>query len=460
MSVGARWGGVRLGLLAALSLATVLTLFSAPTALAAPPANDDFANAEPLGPALPIEVSGSTVEATKEAGEYLPGLAPAGHSVWFGWEAPSTGYVTIDSCGSEIPTLLDVFTGSALNSLTTVGGGNTSEGPHCSNTQSESTFKATEGTVYKIAVDGNSFYPPLAEPPMTEGAFTLRIEATPAPPNDAFAAAAALEGSISEEPGGARRYNANSQGYNWEATTETGEPFYGTNAGASVWYSWTPPESGTYLINGSCCNGAFNWSLFAGTSFGNLSEVLSGPGCASVSLPAGGAYRIVVWGTPDLATEEPSMGSFVVQISADLMPRWLLEALEHPPGMPPPPTPSESAGSATTASPETKILEHVLKRRPPVFVFHFRSSEPGSTFRCKLDRHPFAPCSSSLRLGHLKPGRHSLRVAAVDVDGSEDPTPAIVRFRVPGIRKHHRARKHHRHRTANGKVRGRGSAPR
>lgn len=81
--------------------------------------------------------------------------------------------------------------------------------------------------------------------------------------------------------------------------------------------------------------------------------------------------------------------------------------------------------------PDTKIFKSVLRRRPPIFVFHFQSTEPGSTFRCKLDRHPFATCPSSQRFGHLKPGRHKLEVAAVDAAGNEDPTPAVARFKVP-----------------------------
>jgi hypothetical protein len=417
------------GLFGALSFAAVYALLWAPAALAASPANDDFANAEALSGALPIEVTRSNVEATKEAGEYLPGLSPAGHSVWFEWEAPSTGYVTIGSCEAGFPTMLDVFTGTTLSSLTRVGGGNSSEGPRCPYTGREVTFKTAEGTVYKIAVDGDSYRAPEEPAPVTEGEFTLRIEATPPPPNDEFADATPLEGSIEEEPGGNRRYLASAEGYNWNATMEAGEPFYGTSSGASVWYSWTAPESGVYRFDGPCCGSGLNWSLFAGSSIGGLNEVLAATGSAAVSLPAGAAYRIAVWGTPDLSTEEPSMGSFSFFISAELTPRWLREAEEHPPGVPPPPSPAEPSAPAGTAPPETKIFEHALKRRPPIFVFNLHSSEPGSKFRCKLDSRPFRPCPSTLRFRHLKPGRHGLEAFAVNAAGEKDPTPAVTSFR-------------------------------
>jgi hypothetical protein len=432
MRAGRIRGRAVAGLLGALSLGAVYALLWAPCALAAPPANDDFANAEPLSGALPIEAARSNVEATKEAGENLPGLSPAGHSVWFEWEATSSGYVTIGSCEAGFPTMLDVFTGTALNSLARVGGGNSSEGPHCPNTGREVTFKATEGTAYKIAVDGDSFYVPPAEPPSTEGEFTLRIETTPPPPNDDFAGATALAGSIDEEPGGDRSYFASAEGDNWNATTEAGEPFYGTNSGASVWYSWTAPESGVYRFNGPCCGSGLNWSLFAGNSLGELTEVLAATGPAAASLPAGVPYWISVWGTPDLVTEEPSMSSFNFLISAELTPRWLLEALQHPPGLPPAPRAAGPSSPAGTAPPDTKIFEHVLRRRPPIFAFSFHSSKPGSTFRCKLDKNPFRDCPSSERFGNLKPGRHVLKVLAVDAAGTKDPTPAVVWFRIPG----------------------------
>lgn len=104
-----------------------------------------------------------------------------------------------------------------------------------------------------------------------------------------------------------------------------------------------------------------------------------------------------------------------------------------------------SSGSSTlrgdTTPPDTMIFEHVLKRRPPIFAFSFHSSEPGSTFRCKLDKDPFTDCPSSERFGHLKPGRHVLEVAAVDAAGNKDSTPALARFKFPKKRTHHHAQK-------------------
>lgn len=64
--------------------------------------------------------------------------------------------------------------------------------------------------------------------------------------------------------------------------------------------------------------------------------------------------------------------------------------------------------------------------------FSFRSTEPGSTFICKLDRRRAKACKSPKSYRGLEPGRHSFEVWAVDATGRKDPTPAKRSFRVPG----------------------------
>jgi hypothetical protein len=406
--------------LCALALAVSGLLWIVPGALGAP-ANDDFANREVLNGSLPIEVTRSNVEATKESGEFLGSIFAAGHSVWFEWEAASDDWITIGACNSDFANVAGVYTGTAVNSLTSVSSGNSSEGPDCPFSQRQYTFKATTGTKYEIAVDGNPFHMPEAPTPDTEGVFDLRIEETPPPSNDDFADAAVLEAPIDEEPGGDRFYFAHAQGYNWKATTEAGEPFYGANSGASVWYSWTAPESGKYLFGGPCCGSGLNWSLYTGNAIDGLSSVLAATGSAEVTVPAGTTFWIAVWGTPDLATEEPTMGGFQFNISARLPP------------LPPSPAGDGDAGSPPRdlIAPDTRIRRSVLKRRPPILTFHFESTEPGSTFRCKLDRQPYRKCGSGKRYAHLGSGPHTLKVFAVDPAGNADPFPAVARFRIP-----------------------------
>jgi hypothetical protein len=66
----------------------------------------------------------------------------------------------------------------------------------------------------------------------------------------------------------------------------------------------------------------------------------------------------------------------------------------------------------------------------PTPTFSFRSNEPGSRFKCKLDRDRFRGCRSPKTLPELEPGQHVFRVKAVDRAGNVDPTAARRRFTI------------------------------
>ena len=67
----------------------------------------------------------------------------------------------------------------------------------------------------------------------------------------------------------------------------------------------------------------------------------------------------------------------------------------------------------------------------PSFAFH--SSEPGSSFECRLDASTggtWAPCSSPKDYVGLAQGPHKFEVRAIDAAGNADPTPAARTFNV------------------------------
>jgi hypothetical protein len=106
-----------------------------------------------------------------------------------------------------------------------------------------------------------------------------------------------------------------------------------------------------------------------------------------------------------------------------LSPRRDIGAFEFSPGAPADCTP------ATTAPPDTRIDKGPKKkttRRKVKFVFS--ADQPGATFMCRLDRRPFAPCTSPAKF-KVKPGKHTFQAEAVTAAGT-DSTPATKKFRV------------------------------
>jgi subtilisin family serine protease len=142
----------------------------------APPPNDDFANAQLIND-VPASVAGKTVGATREAGEpdHLP---PAGgirgeRSVWYRWTAPTSGRVFVDTCTTNIDTVLAAYTGGSLGSLSRVA--SNKDGDGCAE-GSRLSFNVASGTTYNIAVAGRSSG--------VEGSFTLKLNTQPPPKAD------------------------------------------------------------------------------------------------------------------------------------------------------------------------------------------------------------------------------------------------------------------------------------
>src|SRR5262245_56371191 len=84
---------------------------------AAAPANDRFSNRIVIN-GTNVTVMGSNMSATKEAGEPNHAGNVGGSSVWWGWTAPTNGELRLTTDGSNFDTLLGVYTGPRVNSLT------------------------------------------------------------------------------------------------------------------------------------------------------------------------------------------------------------------------------------------------------------------------------------------------------------------------------------------------------
>jgi hypothetical protein len=117
-----------------------------------PPANDGFSNARQLS-GFPLNTSTVNTSATSEIGEPLHAGVSGGKSVWWSWTAPRSGRVLITTRGSTFDTLLAVYTGASLSTLTPVVSNDNAPNVNDGGTGSV-TLNAVAGTVYWIAVDG------------------------------------------------------------------------------------------------------------------------------------------------------------------------------------------------------------------------------------------------------------------------------------------------------------------
>ena len=194
------------------------------TAPASAPANDNFANATVLS-GTSISVTGTNVGATKQTGEPTVAANKGGASVWYSWTATVSGTVALNTRGSNFDTLLGVYTGTAVNSLTLVASNDDDTANHL--LTSALTFKAVAGTTYHFVVDGFSGATGSINLNLTETASTTTTKT-----NSGTSPHAHLHL-------GAYAVRANAQGNLIEVVDAHG---------AAAWYSWSLNSNGTVTL--------------------------------------------------------------------------------------------------------------------------------------------------------------------------------------------------------------------
>lgn len=252
-------------------------------AQAAPPANDNFAGGQIVGPALPLEVPASNVEATAEVGEPAIGGNAALRSIWFRWTAPAAGTVVVNLCGSgftgsESPfEAVAVRTGAALNALVLVA----ETAGNCS-----LRFTAVAGIQYKIQVDYRN----------DQGNFTFRMRQLTPPANDNFVSSTVIGPGLP----------INVQGTTVDSGWQVGEPaaLGGSTSSRSVWFTWVAPA--TEQVRADFCtytlvSGAANRTIgvYTGNNPAGLVQVIPPTNNCEVTFNAvaGTTYRIAFSGS-------------------------------------------------------------------------------------------------------------------------------------------------------------------
>jgi hypothetical protein len=135
-------------------LSILLIGFGFPIMLSGAPANDSFSTPTAFT-GIPATVTSSNIAATLQINEPLPD-APGSStaqssqaSVWFTWTAPITGAVQIDTLGSNFDTIVAVWTGSNLTTLSEIASNDEYGG-----SQSAVFIDVIMGVTYRIAIYG------------------------------------------------------------------------------------------------------------------------------------------------------------------------------------------------------------------------------------------------------------------------------------------------------------------
>jgi hypothetical protein len=95
------------------------------------------------------------------------------------------------------------------------------------------------------------------------------------------------------------------------------------------------------------------------------------------------------------------------------------------------PSPASFSWTIDTVSPDTAITSGPSPLTSSVdSSFAFTSTEPGSTFQCKLDKAIYMPCASPQMYTGLANGKHTFWVAAIDPAGNPDRKAALYKWAI------------------------------
>lgn len=253
-----------------------MSLSSAGTSLPVP--NDGFLGRIRIAGSTGIAM-GTNVGATRELGEPLHAGAVGGQSVWWQWDAPADGELWITTDGSNLDTVLAVYTGSDLRNLTHV----VSNDDHGLQLTSRVRVFAKNGTSYAFAVDTMG-----SETRSVVGSISLRwsflAEPILRPINDRFLGRTRLVGSST----GHRIETTNRF-----ATRDLGEPFHADVVGdSSLWWEWTPQASGPVQLSTEGSDFDTVLAVYTGDSLTNLQTVAVSDDLDS---PSGVLTSLLTW---------------------------------------------------------------------------------------------------------------------------------------------------------------------
>jgi hypothetical protein len=115
--------------------------------------NDNFADRIVLS-GWPLSTAGANLGASSEPVEPNHDGIPGGKSIWWTWSTPTAGGVTMTTIGSDFDTVLAIYKGDSITTLSAVAGNDDDPFLPAGTRTSRVIFNAVSGTDYQIAVDG------------------------------------------------------------------------------------------------------------------------------------------------------------------------------------------------------------------------------------------------------------------------------------------------------------------
>lgn len=269
-----------------------ITTTNVPIEVRIQPFNDNFAQRYTIS-GTQTNFTANNSGATHESGEYLPGGA-TGRTLWWTWQAPADGTVTISADGlSEPPEILyppldittigfgspppeygpliAIYTNSALSNLSLCAS-NTGWYDYFFDPEGPFgywypiipfNFTVTAGQIYQISFDGlnGSF-----------GPSSITFQFSPPPSNDNFAGRTTIPGN-----------QITIFGTTASATVEPGDPLGETILDTrTVWYSWKAPQDGFTSVSAVGYDMGFPFTpdvaVYSGSTLSNLNFIYGRPG--------------------------------------------------------------------------------------------------------------------------------------------------------------------------------------
>jgi RNase P/RNase MRP subunit p29 len=311
--------------------------------------------------------------ATKEPGEPNHAGDRGGASVWYEWNTPLNGVVTLHASNNAFRPLVAVYTGTRVDGLVEVASAAAAAGA----TSASVTWSAVAGKTYWIAVDGvDGGVGPF-------GVYWTFALGANAPPNDNFAGAATAYGDLPEQP-----YVDTTL-----ATKEPGEPDHGGNrGGASVWFLWTAPHGGTIELTTVGSTFDTTVGVYTGSSLASLQQVAGNDDAASGDRSSKLVFDAVWKTTYAIAVDGHDGATGIGSLNA----RWV--AADAPPVV------------TITQGPPTITYERTA-------TLTFTSDLPDALYTCEIDGSVPVPCTSPVTYSGLSEGSHFFGVAVTGPSG-------------------------------------------